>query len=133
MLSGECNCGEVAFEITSRVKDVYICHCSVCRRSTGSNGIAVVVVNESNFHWLRGENYIRTWSKPGQDWQNSFCQICGSTLPGNNDDSRMYVPAGLLSEGSAGLRVAHHIWVDSKADWDEICDTGKQHQQGINS
>ncbi len=39
----------------------------------------------------------------------------------------MFVPAGLISEGGEALRVAHHIWVDSKAGWDEIGDSGKQH------
>ncbi len=37
----------------------------------------------------------------------------------------MFVPAGSLTEGGDALRVAHHIWVGSKAVWDEIGDAGK--------
>jgi hypothetical protein len=44
MTRGECNCGAVQFEIDADLTDVFVCHCSICRRSTGSNGIAVVVV-----------------------------------------------------------------------------------------
>ncbi|NER80857.1 MAG: GFA family protein [Leptolyngbya sp. SIO1D8] len=131
MVTGECNCGAIAFEITSSISDVFICHCSICRRSTGSNGIAVVVISNGDFHWIRGEELINTWHKPGHDWQTGFCQNCGSPLPGVNDESRMYVPAGLITEGGEDLKVAHHIWVDSKATWDEIGDNGQQHQQAF--
>ena len=127
MIKGECNCSEVAFEIICQVSDVYFCHCSICRKATGVNGIAVLVVKNSDFHWLKGTQNIKTWDKPGHDWQTSFCQTCGSTLPGANDDLRMYVPAGLITEGGEHLKIAHHIWVDSKASWDEIGDKGKRH------
>ncbi len=128
MTKCKCNCESVAFEIISEIKDVYVCHCSICRRSTGSNSIAVVVVNNEDFHWLKGRDLVKTWDKPGHDWQTSFCQNCGSTLPGANDDARMYVPAGLILKGAEKLKVAHHIFVDSKAPWDEIGDDGKQHK-----
>ena len=55
MIKGECNCTEVAFEITCLVSDVYFCHCSICRRATGVNGIAVLVVKNTDFHWLKGK------------------------------------------------------------------------------
>ena len=34
-----------------------------------------------------------------------------------------------LSGGYLGLRVRDHIWVGSKAEWDEIGDDGRQHPQ----
>jgi hypothetical protein len=127
MARGECNCGAVAFEIRTDLSGVFVCHCSICRRSTGSNGIAVVVVDNAAFRWVRGEDRIATWKKPGADWQKWFCRVCGSPLPGANDESRMFVPAGLITEGGDALRVVHHVWVDSKAGWDEIGDSGKRH------
>ncbi len=131
MAKGECNCGEVAFEIKNDPMDVYICHCSICRRATGANGIAVTVVANNDFCWLKGKELVKTWEKPGHDWQTSFCQNCGSTLPGSNDDSRMYVPVGLLSQEAEQLQVAGHIWVGSKAVWDEIGDKGKQYSEAF--
>ena len=131
MATGECNCGAVAFEVTTKVSDVFICHCSICQRSTGGNGKIVVVVNNTDFQWLRGKELVNTWHKPEHDWQTSFCQTCGSALPGINDEARMYIPAGLITGGGDNLKVAHHIWVDSKATWDEISDKGKQHQQAF--
>lgn len=126
---GECNCGAVAFEINAGVRDVYVCHCSICRRYTGTNGIAVVLAANDVFRWVRGEDLAATWKKPDADWQSYFCRICGSALPGANDPTRIFIPAGLIRDGGEHLRVAHHIWVGSKAVWDEIGDAGKQHSE----
>ena len=131
MVKGACNCGAVAFQISGDLRDVYICHCSICRRATGSNGIAVAVVDNSDFHWLSGADHISHWKKPGADWERWFCQTCGSTLPGPNDPERMFVPVSLISEGGDDLKVAHHIYVGSKACWDEIGDAGQQHEESI--
>jgi hypothetical protein len=131
MALGECNCGAVAFEIDAELSDVIVCHCSICRKFTGSNGIAVTLIDSSAIRWVRGEDQVASWKKPGADWQCWFCRVCGSPLPGSNDSSRTFVPAGLISEGGRGLRVAHHIWVGSRATWDEIGDAGKQHREAF--
>ena len=131
MALGECNCGAVAFEINADLSGVFVCHCSICRRSTGSNGIAVVVIDNNAFRWIRGEELITSWKKPGADWQTWFCRICGSPVPGTNDESRMFVPAGLISDGGESLAVIHHVWVDSKAVWDEIGDSGQRHREAF--
>ena len=131
MALGECNCGAVAFEIRAELSQNFICHCSICRRCTGSNGIAVVLIENDAFRWMRGEEKIATWRKPDADWQTWFCQDCGSPVPGANDESRMFVPAGLIFEGGEKLKVAHHVWVDSKAAWDAIGDAGRQHAEAF--
>lgn len=131
MARGECNCGAVAFEISVDLGGVFVCHCSICRRSTGANGIAGVVIHGDAFRWIRGEERIATWTKPNSDWHTCFCRTCGSKLPGANDASRIFVPAGLISDGGEALKVIHHIWVGSKAVWDEIGDSGQRHPEAF--
>ena len=131
MIKGECNCGAVAFEIESQVSDVYICHCSICRKTTGGSGLSVAIVNGNKFNWTKGKDNINYWAKPGHEWHTSFCKTCGSPLPGENDDINMYIPVGSLTSGHENLKVAHHIWVESKASWEEIGDSGKQHAKGF--
>ncbi|WCL54738.1 GFA family protein [Gimibacter soli] len=128
---GYCNCGAVAFEIEGAIRDIYMCHCSICRRWTGHAGVAVVVVPKATFRWVRGQDQIGSWSKPDADWQSSFCKTCGSALPGTNDPSTVFIPAGLIAGGAEKLKVAHHIWVGSKAPWDEINDEAKQHPEAF--
>lgn len=131
MAIGTCNCGAIGFEISGELSDVYVCHCSICRRSSGSNGIAVVVISNDRFQWTHGEELIASWQKPDADWQTWFCRICGSRVPGTNDASRMFVPAAAITHGAKSLEVKHHIWVDSKAGWDEIGDCGRQHKEAF--
>ena len=128
---GQCNCGEVTFEINEKISDIYVCHCSECRKYTGNNGVAVVIVKNEVFRWTQGEKNISTWNKPTGEWQSQFCRNCGSSLPVMNDKSSMAVPAGSITTGDQALKVAHHIWVGSKATWDEICN-GKQHYASFN-
>ena len=126
--TGSCNCGCVQFEINTEISDVYICHCSLCRKSTGSGGIAVVIVANEKFIWTNGAEAIKTWTKPGHDWQSSFCDNCGSSLPGKNDDTAVYVPVGLLDKGHENLKVKHHLYVGSQAPWEKLEGDGVQHQ-----
>ena len=62
MARGECNCGAVAFEIDADISDVFVCHCSICRKFTGSNGIAVVVIDNNAFDGCAA----KTKSRPGR-------------------------------------------------------------------
>ena len=133
MLKGECNCGAVSYQAEGSVSDVFICHCSICRRSTGSGGIAVSIVASEKFEWLAGQEQIRYWSKAGHDWHTYFCKVCGSTLPGANDERNVYIPVGTIVKGGENLKVAHHLYVNSKASWEEIGDSGKQHPEGYGS
>lgn len=89
----------------------------------------MIVVPNDDFRWTAGNENIQKWSKPNAHWETWFCKICGSRVPGHNDSSRMFVPAGALSDAGNQLKVIHHIWVDSKASWDEIGDHGKQHSE----
>ncbi len=127
MTKGECNCGAIAFEVDQTPSNVFVCHCSICRKYSGSNGIAVVIVDKTVFRWLYGEDMISSWKKPDADWGSWFCKCCGSALPGENDLDSMFIPAGLISSDGLSMHVAHHIFVGSKAEWDEIGDDGKQH------
>ena len=123
----ECNCGSIKFEVGSELYDIIFCHCSICRRFSGGNGIPVIIVNDTDFSWLSGQNNIKVWRKPDVDWDANFCATCGSAIPGKNDASSMYIPAGLIPDDAGNLKVKHHIFVGSKACWDEIGDAGHQY------
>ncbi|MBK1674962.1 hypothetical protein CKO35_17080 [Ectothiorhodospira shaposhnikovii] len=70
------------------------------------------------------------WKKPGHDWYTYFCKTCGTSLPGENDKLHMYIPVGTVTSGHESLKVAHHLYVNSKSSWEEIGDAGKQHPEG---
>ncbi|MAP48151.1 MAG: aldehyde-activating protein [Oceanicaulis sp.] len=130
-MKGGCNCGAVRFEVTGPVMGVIQCHCSLCRRYTGTATISVVLAKREDFHWLAGEDQLTYWRHPDADWESTFCKFCGSPAPGDNDADRVFIPAGVLTDGADSLKVVHHIFVGSKASWDEIGDDGAQHDTRI--
>lgn len=130
-MRGSCCCGAVTFEIQAQPTAIYCCHCSICRRSTGVQGVAVVVVPNADFSWTAGQAQIRHWKKPDADWEKCFCAQCGSPLPGPNDPEHTYVPAGLITQGAQALRVAAHIFTDEMAAWFEPGDQAPRHGQHL--
>lgn len=60
---GSCLCNQVKFSITREIKTVYYCHCSLCRKQTGTGANAATLVKESQFNWLFGSEHISTYKK----------------------------------------------------------------------
>ena len=81
-MKGECLCGSVSFEIEGDLPNLYQCHCSLCRKATGSSANAATLVNEEHFRWLSGQSEIRSFQKP-TGYRSDFCSVCGSPVPFN--------------------------------------------------
>lgn len=123
--TGRCLCGGLKFQIDVGDGEIYQCHCSICRRATGSSANANLVVDSMNFQWLDEPATLSHYSVK-EDWVSSFCSTCGSKAPCESSDKKFYyVPAGSLNEDH-GLKVAKHIFVGSKAQWDIIGGNAEQ-------
>jgi len=119
MIRGSRLCGGVRFEYDRAVTPVSMCHCSLCRKVSGTASNAVVVVPQADFRWIAGEKLARVYRKTS-GWQATFCSTCGSPLPQRIREAEAYfVPAGLLDD-DPGVGVGGHLFVGSKASWDEI-------------
>jgi hypothetical protein len=126
MLTGSCLCGGIRFEISGPVAGIAQCHCSLCRKSSGTGSIATLRVRAEQLRWLSGEDLVRTFARPS-GYGTSFCSVCGSPAP-DPDSARAHygIPAGLL-DGDPALRFIEHIFVGSKAQWDVISGNAPQH------
>lgn len=60
---GSCLCNEVKFSINNEIKTVYHCHCSLCRKQTGTGANAATLVSQDKFEWLSGFELIHTYKK----------------------------------------------------------------------
>jgi hypothetical protein len=130
MIRGSCLCGGVRFEYARAVTQVGMCHCSQCRKVSGAASNAVIVVPEADLRWLAGEELRQTYTMPS-GWRTTFCRTCGSPVPQTLPRAQAYwVPAGLLDD-DPGLRIGGHIWVGSKAAWDEIAGSAPQFEEGF--
>ena len=120
-LMGGCLCGAVRFELVGPVEVINYCHCSRCRRRTGSAFATIAHARLADFRFVAGEERIAIFEPDGWS-RRRFCSTCGSPLPGlNEEDGEVGIPAGLLDEDPV-TRPSLHIMVGSKAPWYEICD-----------
>ncbi len=134
-LKGSCLCGSVRFEITGKFGPVGQCHCSKCRKVSGTDGNAVFYTAAGSFRWLSAEHDIKSFKVPGGNgWQSTFCGRCGSPTPHANDDGKIFfVPAGLLDDDPGFRGYAAHIFAGSKAPWVCITDNAPQFEEGFGS
>jgi hypothetical protein len=129
MVSGSCICGDVSFEIEGDDFEVIQCHCSICRKVTGSTADAMIVIPEDKFHWISGAEKISLY-KFASGRERSFCKVCGGTVPRKDSAQRYWVPAGILnSEFSATVKA--HIYVGSKLSWECIGGSAPQYHEDI--
>lgn len=120
MIRGKCLCGGIHIEI-DRVALLRHCHCSMCRKETGSAFGTVAVVLPHEFRFLRGEELVHFYTYP-RDGRRAFCRVCGSKAPLRLlNDTVVAVPAGLLDDDPI-VRPILHQFADSKAPWWDIAD-----------
>jgi hypothetical protein len=79
---GSCLCGEVAFEVAGPFDRFLNCHCSRCRKASGTAHSCEVIVQASALRWLRGEaSVVRFDLSHARSFATAFCRTCGSPMP----------------------------------------------------
>ncbi|MGD0529152.1 MAG: GFA family protein [Polyangiaceae bacterium] len=119
---GSCLCRGVRYEITGELGDFGYCHCTSCRKASGSAHGANVPVDRARFHLRSGAELLREYeSSPGK--RRVFCSRCGSPMYAYIDVSRdvLRVRLGSLDTPFEG-RPRAHTWVSDKAPWEPIED-----------
>ena len=129
MYKGSCLCGAVHYEISGSLGPVVVCHCSRCRKASGSAFNAMSPVPSSNFRIVRGEESLRIYSNDS-GIHRIFCGACGSPIIGKRDSipETVRVRIGTL-DTTIEKKIAAHIFVGSKAEWYEILDDAPQHTE----
>jgi len=122
MLKGSCLCNSIQYEIHGELGQAMMCHCSKCRKANGSAFAVNAAVKADEFKITSGQEFVTEFeSTPGVF--RSFCKKCGSPLvsrrPSQPDVLRLRI--GTL-DTPVKLKPVAHIFVGSKAVWDEIHD-----------
>jgi hypothetical protein len=118
VLKGSCLCGGVAYELSPPFVFFHHCHCSRCRKSSGSAFSANILVKAGQFRWTRGEDLVGRWELPeAQYYCTGWCTACGSKLPWQARNKKGYlVPAGTLDDDPASRPTKNIHWA-SRAPW----------------
>jgi hypothetical protein len=127
---GSCLCGGVGFVITERPTLARFCHCSRCRKARAAAFASNLLVPESGVRFTRGAELLASYKIPeARYFMQCFCRVCGGKLPRVDSERKLaVVPLGALDD-DPGVRPHEHIFVGSKAAWDEIGDGLPQHEQ----
>lgn len=113
---GSCLCGAVRFRITGAFERFYLCHCSHCRKDTGSAHAANLFSSTARIEWLSGQDQVSTFNLPQTRHRKCFCAVCGSALP-ISSPTMLVVPAGSLDTQSS-ITPDANIFTASRAAWD---------------
>jgi len=122
MLKGSCLCGGVKYEIAGELGAVTNCHCSLCRKMSGSAFASGTTIPAQSFRFIEGQELLKEWeSSPG--YRRVFCGRCGSPIlkKKDKDPDRLRFRPGTL-DSDPGVTMSKHIHVGSKAPWVEIKD-----------
>jgi hypothetical protein len=117
-LNGSCLCGGVAFAVDLPFDRFIHCHCSRCRKATGTAHATNAVVKADALRWLRGEELLARYDLPtARSFATSFCRRCGSPLPHLTRSGReVIIPAGAFDD-ELGVKPQRHMQWASRADW----------------
>jgi len=117
-VTGSCLCRKVSYRITGNMGVFQYCHCSRCRKFTGSAHAANLFVAPGDFSWLTGEEFVGRYDPENTKYfATCFCRNCGSSLPWLSKSGRVVIiPAGTL-DGDPGVRPAQNIFCASRPDW----------------
>lgn len=117
-VQGRCLCGDISYEITGNIGIFQYCHCSRCRKFTGSVHCANLFVGLDQFRWLSGEGQLGTFQPADtKHFATAFCKQCGSSMPWHTKSGKaVVVPAGSLDE-HPGITPQQNVFFASRAPW----------------
>ena len=122
---GRCLCGAVRFTLRDALPAIYQCHCSECRKITGSAHNASCIVPTDGFTWVQGEDSVTSYVHDS-GYRSHFCSRCGSPAPNlMRNGQYFWVPAGALDD-TGGMKVKAHLCVSSRASWEATAADGRQ-------
>ena len=120
-LSGSCLCGGIHYTATGEARAFFHCHCSRCRKASGTGHASNLFVKGS-LSWESGEDLITSFKLPDAErFTNTFCRICGGRVPTFLESIGIaFIPAGSLDD-EPDLGPQARIFGSSRAAWS--CDS----------
>ena len=104
---GGCSCRAVRYRLVGDPLHVGVCHCTLCRKESGSVFVAYALWPIDAFS-MRGE--IRSFDG------RSFCPACGSRLF-NLTDTTAEIRLGSLDEAPSTLTPTREGWIERREPW----------------
>jgi hypothetical protein len=121
---GSCLCGAVSYQFHGPEYVFQYCHCSRCRKFTGSAHATNIIVAPDQFEWLTGADQLGRFEHPeAKHFATCFCRQCGSSLPWEaQSGGAVVIPAGTLDEDPE-IRPSQNIFWKDRVAWREAVES----------
>jgi hypothetical protein len=118
MYKGSCLCNEVNIEVDGSIETIIHCHCTRCRKTSGSSFATNGYLFKKYFSITKGHDFICFFDS-GNGKKRHFCRKCASPIYSENihDLQRVRLRLGILDDDISELPESHNF-VKSKANWD---------------
>jgi len=122
MYQASCLCGQVKILIDGTITDIIHCHCSRCRKSTGTAFATNGYVSKEALTLLQGTQTLNFY-QASKHTRKYFCSNCASPIYSENsqDPLRVRLRLGVL-DSDIIERPNSHNFVTSRACWDQFDD-----------
>ncbi len=129
MYKGSCLCGSIRYEITGELGDFGYCHCTSCRKASGTAHAANSPVDRANFRLVGGTETLREYeSSPGKF--RVFCTSCGSPIFACLASSPDVIRVRLGSLDTPFTKQPKaHTFIGDKAPWEPVTDDLPQFEE----
>jgi hypothetical protein len=120
-IKGSCRCGKVQYTVNADPIFTGICHCTSCRKSTGTAYATVVAVPTPALTLTGATTQFDDIGDSGKATHRSFCQVCGTTVTQTADvmDGITMIGVGTLNEPTS-VTPAMQIYCDSALPWAKV-------------
>jgi len=127
LLSGKCLCGALRYVVEDQFRYALNCHCSNCRRATGSAFKPFAGIERGRFRITDGTDLLLMFGD--ESGHDARCGKCGSLLYSLvREATYVHVTLGTLVDPPT-IRPTAHIFVGSKAPWFTITDDLPQYEE----
>jgi hypothetical protein len=125
MLTGGCMCGSVRFVVGEPPTLAGYCHCTRCRRRTGTASSVSTRIVPGSLRVTQGAELIREYDPGDGGWPKAFCGACGSALWSRHpaEPETISVRFGAFDD-DPGIRPSFRQFVAYAAPWEPIPDDG---------
>ncbi|MBX4956070.1 GFA family protein [Rhizobium lentis] len=119
VLSGKCLCGQVQISVRGEALRVGICHCTDCRKESGS---------AFTFYGIWPAGQFEYSGETAEFRGRHFCTSCGARLF-SVDDEEAEIKLGILSEAPTPLVPRYELWIKRRETWLRPVDGAEQHEE----
>lgn len=127
-LTGQCLCGAVTYDVDDDFAYALNCHCSQCRRATGSAFKPFAGITRNRLRVTQGSETLLIYGNPDEG-HDVHCRTCGSLLFSVvREGQYVHITLGTLIDPPS-IHPTAHIFAGSKAPWFEITDDLPQFQE----